>query len=325
MFLSPRPETTRSRLTLPLSVRRRYCKSSNSVSSRAGKSACPPSEAIGMCILPFQTSIASPSPVPAETSPRLPTAPASPALNSSIWSAVSSGMPYPFASRSLIRNRCSILRFLASSRESSSQGRFVSLSRPPRTGPGTPKQAAVTSGLPLSVRNFCATSSRPPYSLAGNISSRKWVSCPWSKPYSARTTFVPPTSPASIMLRSPTQSSFYLQSSHALFIYRRQQRSGVLVEKQQKPAALRLNQLRWQRFRIIRTLEHAMQWVGLGVASNQKEDFRCLDNHRPGERNSPGLLLMRHVIRNRNPAQLVKRFGVGKQRGRVPIVTHSQR
>ena len=51
MFLMPRPETTRSQLTRPLRVSRRYSRRAISRLVRAAKSQWPPSEGMGRCCL----------------------------------------------------------------------------------------------------------------------------------------------------------------------------------------------------------------------------------------------------------------------------------
>ncbi len=144
MFLIPRPETTRSQLTRPFSVERRYSSSAISRLLRAANR----NVRLGRnrtVLLPSQISSASPRPVPAAINPACPSASGLPACSVKILSGASSGMPKPFASRSLIREICGIESDLTRSRVSSVQGRLVNFRRPSRTGPGKPKQAAIMS------------------------------------------------------------------------------------------------------------------------------------------------------------------------------------
>src|SRR5271154_2991443 len=68
-----------------------------------------------------------------------------------------------------------------------------------------------------------------------------------------------------------------------------------------------------------------MQWVCLVLASDQEENLSSFNDHRPCQRYAPAFFLLRHMIRNRDPPQFVKRSCMRKQRRGMPVVAHSQR
>ena len=99
---SPGPETTSSRETRPRSAANAAANAS-SRGVRAAKSACPPSEAIGISRPPTRCRPASPSPVPGAISAALPRAAETPGRRATSSCAASSGIAQAIASTSLSR------------------------------------------------------------------------------------------------------------------------------------------------------------------------------------------------------------------------------
>ena len=129
----------------------------------------------------------------------------SPSLSTKIWSGAQLGNAISVGLKIVDQKDVFDLQIDASWRLSSSHGKLVSFSRPWRTGPGTPKQAAVHLAPGLRARpGISSRSARARRTLApDNFSSRtvQQLSA-WSNRYSARSTLVPPTSPARIIAQS---------------------------------------------------------------------------------------------------------------------------
>src|SRR5438552_191311 len=88
----------------------------------------------------------------------------------------SAGIPQAFASRSLMSSALRSFNSSASRLDSIVHGRLDASTRPLRTGPATPKQAASGRTLELST-NLVTISSRPRYSRLGNTEAEtrlKW-------------------------------------------------------------------------------------------------------------------------------------------------------
>ena len=124
--------------------------------------------------------------------------------------------------------------------ESSAQGRLVSFRRPWRTGPGTPKQAARRLPELLAFGQKCFLRPAPgPGTPGQEIFHRARSAVVHVQTCTrARSTLVPPTSPARIIARSPVYPTPLASAGAAM----RQQP----IEQHEQPAALRLNQLRWK-------------------------------------------------------------------------------
>jgi hypothetical protein len=164
----------------------------------------------------------------------------------------SSGMPYPFASRSLIKKICS-MRATAADRAHPASTAGWSASAAHRAPAPDTRSTPHNLLLPrLRPRNAFTTASSDANSCAGYFWSRTGFSRPPSKLYSARWILVPPTSPARIILTSSIV--------RALPPPVRQLGRRSRIQQQGQLPALRAHQLRRLRLRIVRPQKNT-SWI----------------------------------------------------------------
>src|SRR5213593_1542999 len=118
----------------------------------------------------------------------------------------SAGIPQAFASRSLMSSALRSFNSSASRLDSIVHGRLDASTRPLRTGPATPKQAASGRTLELST-NLVTISSRPRYSRLGNTEAETRLKWPSTTSKNASLAWVPPMSPARIIFRSSSSGA----------------------------------------------------------------------------------------------------------------------
>src|SRR5438105_10512819 len=146
---------------------------------------------------PSMTTMASPSPVPAAMTARLPLRSA-PGWSDTSSSSPSAQMPCAVASRSLSSRTRGAGIAAASRRSSTTQGRLGVTARPSTTGPAMPTHAAVMSPRGPAARKRSTMASSGSNSRLGTVASRTGARPPGSN--SASLGLVPPASPARITL-----------------------------------------------------------------------------------------------------------------------------
>src|SRR5438309_7110946 len=178
---------------------RRYRSRSSSSSPRGPKSAWPPSVAMTVRRPPSMTTMASPSPVPAAMTARLPLRSA-PGWSDTSSSSPSAQMPCAVASRSFSNRTRGAGIAAASRRSSTTQGRLGVTARPSTTGPAMPTHAAVMSPRGPAARKRSTMASSESNSRLGTVASRTSTGARPPGSNSASIVLVPPASPARITL-----------------------------------------------------------------------------------------------------------------------------